>query len=64
MTVDNSIPLTINSVDLQRRLGVSRATIYRWIRSGALTPLKWTGRNRLFNFQDMLTFIRTPAAKK
>ena len=39
------------------------STIYRWISKHYLTPLPWSRRNKIFNFQDVLTFIKTPAKK-
>jgi len=63
MTDNSTAPLTITQLELERRLGVSRSQIYRWISRGFLTPLPWSRRNKIFNFQDVLTFIKTPAKK-
>jgi len=63
MTDNSEVPLTISTVALQRRLGVSRQQIYRWVAKNYLIPLPWSRRNKIFNFQDVLTFIRTPTKK-
>jgi predicted site-specific integrase-resolvase len=58
---DNTDPLAINSTTLRMRLGISRSTLAKLIKSGTLRQIKTINpkRNRLFNFQEVLNLIAT-----
>ena len=51
-------PLTLNASQLRERLGISRSSLYRYVKTGVFIPLpNGPRRNRLFPFEQVEVFL-------
>jgi len=49
--------LLIKAADAARRLGVSRATLHRWVKAGRIACIKIERNSIYFTEEDLIQFI-------